>query len=162
MDSMEMIALSKGEPAWVLGADASSTAVSNIARAADTLVRVAAGLDGGRAGWEGEGLEYCRLPLKPTTTLSGFAENEQVTFWIELLPPGCFDGSEWEVSDSVSVRCDHEVDDGMHVIEQRELRPSDAEGAAAALAEVAGWLLARSQQVHPSHWRGLDVQAARH
>jgi hypothetical protein len=51
------------------------------------LLEIASLLPRGRAGWSGSGLEYNVFPSGQRSS-SGWAENDQVPFLVELLPPG--------------------------------------------------------------------------
>lgn len=155
---METVELSEGELAWVFPSDSvSPDGVESLARASERLCGIAASLADGRAGWTGRGLEYSLFP-SGQRSLGGFAENSQVTFGVELLPPHFFEGdSAWAVEAEISVRCDHPVDCGMHRIEFRQAAElGDPQSAIAALDDFTDWLSRRSAEVAPHEWRGRD------
>ena len=79
-----------------------------LAASGDRLVEVARLLPGGRPGWYGSGLEYNVYPPSGICCLYGWAENPQVTFTVELAPPG-FRTAEsvgWKVTADISVDCE--------------------------------------------------------
>ncbi|MFG2822438.1 hypothetical protein ACGFX4_23770 [Kitasatospora sp. NPDC048365] len=58
---------------------------------------------------------------------------------------------------SISVRCDHVVDCGMHTIEERAASFSSPTDTARGTAEVAAWLLERGGTAEPpDSWRARD------
>jgi hypothetical protein len=81
------------------------------------------------------------------STLSASAETTDVSFSVELFYRGdCTPtpiGPPWQVEGDISVRCDAEIDCGMHEIEQAQRRAASPMEAARALLEVATWLRAR-------------------
>jgi hypothetical protein len=162
-DGVETVGLSVGDTDWVFPAGSVTGDMAAVLdRSGERLRGVAAGLGKGRAGWTGEGLEYWLLP-SGQRSLGGFAENAQVTFLVELRPPGFYGGADgWSVEAEIAVRCDHRADCGMHRIEFREASELDTPAdAVATLDEFTGWLMARGREVSPADWRARDPLAAR-
>ncbi len=132
------------------------TVLAILDRSSQRLRNIAANLEGGRAGWTDQGLEYS-LFSSGQRSLGGFAENSWVTFTVEVRPPGFYDEGvlTWEVEAEMAVRCDHPtVDCGMHRIEFREAPDlEDPVRAIAALDEFTSWLVERSANgVGRSSW----------
>src|SRR6266571_2794414 len=132
------------------------TVLAILDRSSQRLRNIAANLEGGRAGWTDQGLEYS-LFSSGQRSLGGFAENSWVTFTVEVRPPGFYDVGvlTWEVEAEMAVRCDHPtVDCGMHRIEFREAPDlEDPVRAIAALDEFTSWLVERSANgVGRSSW----------
>ena len=112
----------------------------------------------GRVGWTGSGLGYSLYP-SGQRSLDGSAENDQVSFLVELRPPGFYAeaGLDWEVEAEVAVRCDAEVDCGMHTVESFERTGLEsAAEAVAALDAATQWLVDRARAVRPADWRRRD------
>jgi len=84
------------------------TVLAILDRSSQRLRNIAANLEGGRAGWTDQGLEYS-LFSSGQRSLGGFAENSWVTFTVEVRPPGFYDEGvlTWEVEAEIAVRCDH-------------------------------------------------------
>jgi hypothetical protein len=158
---MRAVAWDEGDPDWVFPAGTLTSArKDDLRRAGDQMLAVAAGLEGGRAGWNGSGLEYSIYP-SGKACLSAIAENDQVSFVAQLLPPGYYalhpESSTWAVDAEIGVRCDHLQDCGTHTIEERAWADlSDPSAAVSALAEAIAWLAERSSSVPPQNWRGRD------
>lgn len=155
---VKAVALAEGDPTWVFPEESVTQALmTSLATSSDRLVKIAGVLPGGRAGWSGSGLEYNVFP-SGQRSLSGWAENPQVTFLVELASPG-FHGTEprgWEVTADISVRCDARYDAacGIHVVEQsRPAVHATPEDAVAAVDRATGWLLTRCRTVAPGDWR---------
>ena len=106
---MKTVPLAEGDPTWVFPEESVTQALMrSLAASSDRLVEIAGLLPGGQAGWSGTGLEYNVLPPSGKCCLYGWAENPQVTFTVEMTPPG-FTGPEtvgWEVTAEILVRCD--------------------------------------------------------
>jgi hypothetical protein len=159
---MKALSLAEGDPTWVFPEESVSLALmTSLAASGDRLVEVAGLLPRGRAGWSGSGLEYNVYPPSGKCCLYGWAENPQVTFTVELAPPG-FPTAEsvgWKVTADISVRCEARYDAacGMHVME--EFTPqayATPEEAVAAIERATQWLLARCRAVAPADWRTRD------
>jgi len=160
---MKTVPLAEGEPTWVFPPESvTPSLMASLLASSGRLLEIASLLPHGRAGWSGSGLEYNVFP-SGQRSLSGWAENDQVTFLAELLPPGFYpDGApqQWEVTADISVRCDAKNDCGMHSVE--EFTPNSyatAEDAVAAVEKAAGWLLDRCRAVPPGDWRTRDPRA---
>lgn len=158
---MWRVALDEGDPEWVFPAGTlTSSLQEDLRRAGDQVLAVAARLDGGYAGWNGSGLEYSIYP-SGQGCLSAIAENEQVSFIAQLLPPGLYadhpESLTWTVEAEICVRCDHLQDCGTHTIEERAWADLAGPSAAvSALAEAISWLAERSSTVPPQEWRARD------
>lgn len=161
---METVVLSEGEPTWVFPSQSvTQTLLQSLTGSSQRLCELAALLPGGRAGWSGSGLEYCLYP-SGQRCLSGFAENADVTFTVELVPPGSdvAGSGVWDVTAEISVRCDAEIDCGMHVVEAFTPNTyATAEDAVSAVEKSSRWLLERSKAIPPEEWRSKD-QRSRH
>jgi hypothetical protein len=160
---MKTVPLAEGEPTWVFPPESVTLSLmASLSASSDRLLEIASLLPHGRAGWSGSGLEYNVFP-SGQCSLSGWAENDQVSFLVELLPPAFHPGEapqQWQVTAEISVRCDARNDCGMHSIE--EFTPNSyatAEDAVAAIEKAAGWLLDRCRAVPPSDWRARDPRA---
>ncbi|MCL2466127.1 MAG: hypothetical protein FWF02_08090 [Micrococcales bacterium] len=157
---MEKVALLDGEPTWVFPPEsATPEVVAALAFSGARLREIAKSL-GGRAGWTGSGLEYWQS-ASGKWKITGGAENPQVTFFVELCPPGFYECVEiWTVHAEIAVRCDHMVDCGMHRIESRHAYPRTGAACVDSLDELTAWLLTRHQEVPPATWRSRDRMAA--
>jgi len=160
---MKTVPLAEGDTSWVFAEDSVTSAmVKSLSASSDRMLEVASLLPGGRASWSGSGLEYDLYP-SGQRSLSGSAENAQVSFTVALLPPGFYPGaapSAWEVTAEISVRCDAEIDCGMHTVE--EFTPNSylaAEDAVAAVDAATRWLLGRCRTVPPGDWRRRDPRS---
>jgi hypothetical protein len=160
---VETVAFSEGEPTWVFPKRSVTQALMrSLSASSERMREIATMLPGGRAGWSGSGLEYCLYP-SGQRRLSGFAENADVTFIVELMPPGFYSEAPpraWEVTAEISVRCDAEIDCGMHTVEA--FTPNTytaAEDAVAAVEAATRWLLERSETVPPGGWRARDPRS---
>ncbi|TCO53779.1 hypothetical protein [Actinocrispum wychmicini] len=155
---METIRLADGDPAWMFPP---GTFTADIAASlATSSRRLRATLPGGRAGLCHEGLEYSLLP-DGKCCVSGFAENDLVSFTVELRPPGYYSAetSTWEVDAEISVRCDHNVDCGTHTVECREVTGlTSPDQAVATLAQLIEWLAQRAAEVPAEQWREMDPE----
>jgi hypothetical protein len=159
---MQAVAFSEGELAWVFPADSvSRDEIESLERTGERLREIAGSLADGRAGWTGRGLEYALYP-SGKASLGGHAENSQVSFGVELLPPQFFEGeSAWGVEADILVRCDHPIDCGMHRVEFREASElGDSAQAIAVLSDFTVWLLRRSSEVAPDEWQKRDPSAS--
>ena len=128
------------------------------------MLAVVASLDGGSAGWNGSGLEYNIYP-SGKGCLSAIAENDQVSFIAQLLPPGFYavhpESPTWTVDAEICVRCDHLQGCGTHTIEERAWADlADPSAAVSALAEAIFWLAERSSTVPPQDWRARDQRSS--
>jgi hypothetical protein len=156
------VSLAEGDPTWIFPAESVSAALmTSLTASADRLVQVAALLPGGRPGWSGSGLEYNVFPPQGKCNLYGWAENAQVTFVVELAPPGFRTSGSvgWEVTAEVTVCCEARYDAacGTHVVE--EITPNvyaTPEEAVAAVERATQWLLERCRAVAPADWRTRD------
>jgi hypothetical protein len=157
-DPVDTVALADGDLRWVFPLGTMTPELIAVLEQANRrFLDIAAALDQGRAGWTGRGLEFWLLP-SGQRKLAGFAESAQVTFIAELLPPVYFEpASSWEVTAEIAVRCDHEVDCGMHRIEStEELGLKTAQQAIQAFGDMTEWLLRRAMAVEPDEWRTRD------
>ena len=159
----ETVACSEGEPTWVFPKGSVTEALMRSLSASSGRIReIAAMLPGGRAGWTGSGLEYCLYP-SGQRNLSGFAENADVTFTVELTPPGSYPEAPrdtWEVTAEISVRCDAQIDCGMHTLETfTPTTYNTANDAVSALEAATRWLFERSNAVLPGDWRARDPRS---
>jgi hypothetical protein len=159
---VEAVPLTEGDPAWVFPGESVTLALmAALVASSERLVETAGLLPGGRAGLSGSGLEYNLFPPWGQCCLHGWAESPDVTFAVEMTPPG-FNEAEslgWEVRADISVRCDARYDAacGMHVME--EFTPNlyaTPEQAVAAVDRATHWLLARCRVVPPADWRARD------
>ena len=160
---METVAFSEGEPAWVFPErSVTQTLMRLLSASSERMREIASMLPGGWAGWSGSGLEYCLYP-SGQRCLSGSAENTDVSFTVELMPPGFYAEAPpggWEVTAEISVRCDAEVDCGMHTVEAFTPNTyATAEDAVAAVEVASRWLLDRCKAVPPADWRTRDRQS---
>ena len=158
---MKAVPLAEGDPTWVFPETSVSPALmASLAGSGDRLVEVAGLLPGGRAAWYGSGLEYNVYPPSGKCCLYGWAENPQVTFTVELAPPGFRAGPVgWKVTADISVDCEarYNASCGMHVME--EFAPdvyASPEEAVAAVEQATQWLLARCRAVAPADWLARD------
>jgi hypothetical protein len=159
---VKAVALEEGDPTWVFPEESVTQALmTSLAASGRRLVAIAGLLPAGRAGWLGSGLEYNVFPPSGKCCLYGWAEAPQVTFEVELAPPGFRSAGSvgWEVSAEISVRCEARYDAacGMHVVE--EFRPDvygTPDDAVAAVARATDWLLSRCRAVSPGDWRARD------
>lgn len=136
---------------------------ASLAASSRRLRDLAATLSHGRAGWCNDGLEYMLgndFVPGDHCSVSGFAENDLVSFTVELRPP--HGTLSWEVDAAISARRDQIVDCGMHCIKEREAAgltsPADA---IATLDELTGWLAERAAEVPAAQWRDLDPGCCR-
>jgi hypothetical protein len=160
---VETVAFLEGEPTWVFPKGSVTQAlVRSLSASSERMREIAAMLPGGRAGWTGSGLEYCLYP-SGQRNLSGFAENADVTFTVELMPPGFraeAPRDAWEVTAEISVRCDAEIDCGMHTLETFTPNTyTTAEDAVSAVEAATLWLFERSESLAPSNWRARDPRS---
>ena len=160
---VETVAFSDGEPAWVFPEGSVTEALlTSLSASSERMRKIAAMLPGGHAGWTGSGFEYCLYP-SGQRNLSGYAENADVTFTIELLPPGFYPQAPrdtWEVTAEISVRCDAEIDCGMHTLETFTPKTyNTANEAVSAVAAATRWLFERSNAVLPGDWRARDPRS---
>jgi hypothetical protein len=160
---VETVAFSEGEPTWVFpDASVTETLMGSLSASSERMREIAAMLPGGHAGWTGSGLDYCLYP-SGQRNLSGFAENADVTFIVELMPPGFSleaPRDTWEVTAEISVRCDAEIDCGMHTLET--FAPNvynTADDAVSAVEAATRWLFERSNAVLPGDWRARDPRS---
>ena len=146
-----------GDPSWVFPSGLDEPVRATLEDASRRLVDIAATLEGGRAGWAGEGLEFSLYP-SGERRVGGFAENQQVSFVVDLgLTRDPRGATTWELDAEISVRCDHPVDCGMHQIETRRVSALATPAIAIrALDDATQWLLARARAVDPSEWRARD------
>jgi hypothetical protein len=163
---VETVAFSEGEPTWVFPEGSVTQALlRSLSESGGRMHQIAAMLPDGRAGWTGSGLEYCLDP-SGQRHLSGFAENADVTFLVELMPPGFYSEAApgaWEVTAEISVRCDAKTDCGSHTIEAFTPNAySTAEDAVAAVEKATHWLLERSEAVPPGDWQARDPYSGGH
>lgn len=156
---MRTVSLAEGDLTWVFPEGSVTPELTAVLGACSgRFVEIAGLLAGGRAGWTDSGLEYDLLP-SGRCSLSGWAENPQVTFRAELVPPGFYQDKspDWEVTADISVRCDAPHDCGMHEVESfTPVSYATAEDAVAALGRATSWLLARCLAVPPEEWRARD------
>lgn len=159
---METIALTEGDLRWVFPPESvTPELIAVLEQASQRLLDIAATLDQARAGWTGRGLEFSLLP-SGQRSLGGFAENGQVSFVAELLPPGYCESTSWEVAAEIAVRCDHGGDCGMHRTEAKEVSGVETvQQAIQALGDVTEWLFERATTVEPDEWRTTDPQRQR-
>jgi hypothetical protein len=160
---VETVAFLEGEPTWVFPKRSVTQALMrSLSASSERMCEIAAMLPGGRAGWTGSGLEYCLYP-SGRRNLSGFAENADVTFIVELMPPGSHPEAlqdAWEVTAEISVRCDAEIYCGMHTLETFTPNTyTTAEDAVAAVEAATRWLLERSEAVPHGDWRARDPRS---
>jgi hypothetical protein len=165
---VETVPLADGDLRWVFPDMTEHSAIKPIlAEAAECIERLARQM-GVRASWRGSGLEFQRFPQQDSLAdLSGYAETGDVTFFAEIdvprhptewtmTPP-----PPWLVEASIAVRCDADIDCGMHTIEERTGSYDTALDAARALASMTHWLLDRGTTTSPTAWRALD-QISKH
>src|ERR1700685_3452259 len=97
---VETVAFSEGEPTWVFPeGSVTQVLLRSLSASGERMHQIATMLPR-RAGWTGSGLEYCLYP-SGKRCLSGFAENADVTFLVELTPPGFYSEAApgaWEVT----------------------------------------------------------------
>jgi hypothetical protein len=161
---VETVKLADGDIAWVFPQLDNPEQVLEALSAADAHIRTLADHLGVRPSWTGSGLEFHREVV--VTDLFGCAETRDVSFVAEL-NSGIL-GSElrraggppWEVSAEIAVRCDAQVDCGMHIIELWPASKHDSPlEAATALADAAKWLLNRGTAELPTSWRDRDPRS---
>ncbi|MFI9363491.1 hypothetical protein ACIG5E_20905 [Kitasatospora sp. NPDC053057] len=68
----------------------------------------------------------------------------------------------WALEATVSVRCDHVVDCGMHTIEEMSASFDTPVDAARGLVEAATWLLERATTEPLDSWRERDDTPGQH
>jgi hypothetical protein len=146
-----------------------AAAVAHLARAEENLLGLRAAL-AGRTGttWRTGGVQLDTYP-SGQASISGYVENGEVSFSVELRPSTFFDESGWQPGDppkeqatdawcvdgAVSVVGDAPVDTGLQAaVELGERRYAGAEDSAAALAELSAELreLALSRPPDVSAW----------
>jgi len=158
---VETIALADGDVRWVFPQLDNLSQVREALTVADADMRRLAGHLGVTPSWTGSGLEFHRGA--GVTDLFGCAETGEVSFVAELdsgiLGPELRTdgGPPWEVSAEIAVRCDAQIDCGMHTIEEWPTSRYDSPlHVAAGLARAVHWLLDRGTAEPPSSWRGRD------
>jgi hypothetical protein len=160
---MEVFPLDQGDPAWVFGDDYDDTAVHQaLSRAAEQLIALASDVHG-RLGWSGAGLEYHRLPgspqhgTAPRTLLIGSVQAPHGTEFETSLAQA---QNGFEVDTEIAVRCDAEIDCGMHtVLALPTAQSPNAAHAAEALLTATQWLHQQAISHQPNHWRDNDPRA---
>jgi hypothetical protein len=160
---VKTVPIAEGDPAWVFPEEVVTSALAeSLSASSDRVRQVATLLPAGRAGWSGSGLEYWLYP-SGKRCLSGVAENPQVSFTVDLIPPDFYPGassSDWQVTADISVRCDAEADWGMHAVESCTPQACrEAEDAVAAVETATRWLLDRCRAVPPADWRTRDPRS---
>jgi hypothetical protein len=129
--------------------------MASLHASSDRFGQLAGLLGNGRAGWTGCGLEYLLYP-SGQRCLGGLPGNDQVSFLAELRPPGFYPrapGPGWEVDAEVAVRCEADLDCGMHTVESFErtnLSTAAEAVAAASTRRHDGCLIARRQSNPPT------------
>jgi len=119
---VETVRLADGDIAWVFPQLDDPAQVLGVLSAADAHMRRLADHLGVRPSWTGSGLEFYRLAT--ATDRFGCAETRDISFAAELdsgilgPEPRREGGPPWEVSAEIAVRCDAQVDCGMHAIEE--------------------------------------------
>lgn len=158
---MEVFPLDQGDPAWVFGDNYETEPVHRLlAEAADQMIALACAVHG-QASWAGAGLEFHRLPggpwHGPRTKLAGsVAVSDGISFEVDLSPAeGAF-----EVDAEIAVRCDAQVDCGMHtVLALPSRQATDAKHAADELLAATRWLYHQGLAQSTLHWREQDPRA---
>ena len=135
--------LQEGNLSWMFHAEVDPVVSERLQEASETVEKIARSL-GKKAGWSGSGLEF--HVVDSGTSIAGFAEKDDVTFWVELRRAEAWEKSdsnvgEWAVEAEVAVRCDAVIDCGMHrVAEWPVLVTSSPSAAADAMVEALnGW-----------------------